>query len=96
MTDHSLTDLLAGRDRWDGAACIGVWSLFDPRGESESVEEHALRIQHARAICTSCQLLEQCYEIACNMRPRDRTGVWAGVPYDHRGRPVRTPKETSK
>lgn len=86
---NPLTELLAGLGTWEGAACVGWWSLFDPRGDDEPADEHALRIQYARAVCTSCPILERCHETAQNARPRDRSGVWAGVAYDAKGRPVR-------
>lgn len=92
---NPLTDLLAGRDRWTGAACVGEWELFDPRGEHEPAELHALRIEYARAICGVCPVLTECHATAQNMRPADRSGVWAGIAYDIKGRPVRIPtKET--
>lgn len=86
---NPLSNLLAGHDLRTGAACVGDWDLFDPRGENEPAELHALRVEYARAICGVCPVLTECHATAQNMRPADRSGVWAGIPYDHRGRPVR-------
>lgn len=80
--------------RLEGAACTGEHDLFDPKGENEPAEHHALRAEHARAICGLCPVLERCHETAMNMRATHRTGTWAGMTFDHRGRPVRTTQET--
>ena len=93
---NPLTELLAGRDRWSGASCVGLWATHDPRRDDETADDYEARVHHARAICTTCPLLEQCHEYASNARPRDRAGTWAGVPYDSSGRPVRIPSKESK
>lgn len=84
-----LTELLAGRDCWDGAACIGEWRLFDPRRDDESGEDYQVRVFLAQGFCARCPIFDKCRDYAANARPRDRVGVWAGQPFDHRGRPVR-------
>ena len=89
-----LTELLAGRDCWDGAACIDQWDTFDPRGDHEGDDEYTARVYRAQAICATCPLKAACHEYASNARPRDRAGIWAGVPYDVKGRPVRITQET--
>ncbi|HIW69674.1 MAG TPA: WhiB family transcriptional regulator [Candidatus Dietzia merdigallinarum] len=93
---NPLTELLAGRDCWTGAACIGLWHEFDPRGDHEGDDEYTARVYRAQTICGTCPILTDCRGYASNARPRDRAGVWAGVAYDSNGRPARTPKETSK
>lgn len=90
-----LTELLAGRDCWDGAACHGLWRFFDPRDEREPDDVHAARVKAAQAICATCPLKAACHEYASNARPKDRAGVWAGVSYDIKGRPVRMTQETT-
>ncbi|WP_206474657.1 WhiB family transcriptional regulator [Dietzia sp. KRD202] len=75
--------------RLEGAACAGEHHLFDPRDENEPADLYALRNEYARAICGVCPVLERCHETAMNMRPSDRTGTWAGITFDHRGRRVR-------
>lgn len=91
---NPLTRLLADRDRWTGAACVGRWRLFDPRGDRENDETFTARTFRAQTICGTCPIRARCRDFAANARPRDRAGIWAGQPYDTKGRPVRTPKET--
>ncbi|MDZ4234629.1 MAG: WhiB family transcriptional regulator [Dietzia sp.] len=91
---NPLSELLAGHDRWTGASCIDRWETFDPRGDDEPDREFHTRVRRAQAVCRACPILDQCREFAANARPADRAGVLAGVPYDHRGRPVRTHQET--
>lgn len=86
---NPLTELLAGRDRWTGAACHGMWDTFDPRGDREDDEHFQARIYRAQTICARCPILDECRTFAATARPRDRAGVWAGVAYDASGRPVR-------
>lgn len=87
---NPLTRMLADLDpNLDGAACAGDWHLFDPRGENEPADLYALRNEYAKAICGVCPVLERCHETAMNMRASDRTGTWAGMTFDHRGRRVR-------
>lgn len=76
--------------RLEGASCAGHHDLFDVRGDDENRADHADRIDLARTICGTCPVLTACHAVAQNMRPRDRTGVWAGIAYDDKGRPVRT------
>lgn len=90
---NPLSELLAGRDRWTGAACLGEWDLFDPRHEGESVDDYSDRVTLAQAVCGTCPILTRCRDFAGNARPRERAGTWAGIPYDTNGRPVRL-KET--
>lgn len=90
---NPLTQLLTDRDRWTGAACVGHWNLFDTRGDREPDDLFALRLEYANAICMACPILERCHATAQNARPRDRSGTWAGIHYDHRGRPT-TDKES--
>ena len=85
---NPLTELLAGRDCWTGAACIGLWHEFDPRGDHEGDDEYTARVYRAQTICGTCPILTDCREYAQNARPKDRAGVWAGVSYDIKGRPV--------
>ena len=84
-----LSELLAGRDRWTGAACLGEWDLFDPRHEDESVDDYSDRVRRAQTVCDRCPIFDDCRGYASGARPRDRAGVWAGTPYDLNGRPVR-------
>ena len=90
---NPLTELLAGRDRWTGAACVGDWTTFDPRGDRETDTDYIERVRHAQAVCVACPILADCRDFTANVRPRDRAGTWAGTPYDNRGRPVRIPQE---
>lgn len=83
-----LTELLAGRDCWDGAACIDQWDTFDPRGDHEGDDEYTARVYRAQTICGTCPILTDCRRYASNARPRDRAGVWAGTAYDASGRPA--------
>lgn len=93
---NPLTELLAGRDRWTGAACHGMWATFDPRRDDETADDYEARVYRAQTVCARCPILDDCRGYAANARPRDRAGTWAGTPYDLNGRPVRIPKETSK
>lgn len=93
---NPLTELLAGRDRWDGAACVNRWQLFDPRRDDEPADDYEARVHHAQTICGTCPILTRCRGYASNARPRDRAGTWAGIPYDSSGRPVRIPSKESK
>ncbi|MFL0579202.1 WhiB family transcriptional regulator [Dietzia sp. 179-F 9C3 NHS] len=93
---NPLTELLAGRDRWSGAACAGLWDVFDPRRDDETADDYEARVYRAQTVCGTCPILADCRDFAGNARPRDRTGVWAGIAYDHRGRPVRIPSKESK
>lgn len=90
---NPLSQLLAGHDRWTGAACIGRWETFDPRADDEDREEYTARVYRAQTICAACPILTECRDFAGNARPQERAGIWAGIPYDHRGRPVRIPQE---
>ena len=90
---NPLTELLAGRDRWTGAACLGEWATFDPRGDDEPADDYEARVYRAQTICGTCPILTECRDYAGNARPRERAGTWAGKPFDANGRPVRTPKE---
>lgn len=90
---NPLAELLAGHDRWDGAACLGQWALFDPKGDREGDDEFHARVQRAQAVCSRCPILERCRDFAANARPKERAGIWAGVAYDTNGRPRRAPKE---
>lgn len=90
---NPLTELLASRDRWTGAACAGLWELFDPRGDREDQEHYTARIYRAQTICARCPIFDDCRTFAANARPRDRAGTWAGTAYDHKGRPVRITQE---
>ena len=84
-----LARMLADLDpNLDGAACVGDWDLFDPKGENEPADLHALRTEYAKAICGVCPVLERCHETAMNLRASERIGTWAGMTFDHRGRPV--------
>lgn len=91
---NPLSELLAGRDRWTGAACIGQWDKFDPPGEREDDPTFLGRVQAAQRVCGGCPILAECRDFAGNARPRERAGIWGGVPYDSSGRPVRIPKES--
>ncbi|MBB0969756.1 hypothetical protein G6016_12475 [Dietzia aerolata] len=84
-----LTELLAGQDRWTGAACLGRWDLFDPRRDDEDQEHYTARVYRAQTICGTCPILDDCRGYASNARPRHRVGTWAGQPYDLNGRPIR-------
>lgn len=87
---NPLSELLHGHDRWDGAACLGHWDLFDPRAEGESEHQFFDRVSIAQAICNRCPLLESCHATAHRMPATHRSGTWAGIPYDSNGRPRRT------
>lgn len=91
---NPLSQLLAGHDRWTGAACIGRWHDFDPRREDEPDAQFHARVRRAQTVCHGCPILAQCREFAANARPADRAGTWAGTPYDTKGRPVRVPQES--
>lgn len=93
---NPLSELLAGRDRWSGAACLGRWQLFDPRRDDEAAEGYSVRVTLAQGICGTCPILVRCHEYASNARPRDRAGTWAGIPYDSNGRPAQTALRESK
>lgn len=86
---NPLSNLLAGHDRWTGAACHGQWDTFDPRWDDEGQEHYTARIYRAQTICTTCPILTACRDFAGNARPRDRVGTWAGIAYDGQGRPIR-------
>lgn len=90
---NPLSELLAGRDRWDGAACTGLWRIFDPGDEKEPDDVHAARVRAAQAICAICPIAAACHATAQNMPAKARSGVWAGIAYDIQGRPIRTNKE---
>lgn len=91
---NALSQLLAGLDAGlDGAACAGRWGLFDGRGDRETDTEFGDRVRAAATVCRTCPILAACHETAQNLRPSQRSGIWAGIPYDGRGRPALTPKE---
>lgn len=89
-----LASLLAGRDRWAGAACIGQWALFDPRAEDETTDDFRDRVEQATWTCHRCPLIESCHSTAQSLPPRDRAGNWAGTGYTKTGRPIHISKET--
>lgn len=91
-----LSELLAGRDRWDGAACLGDWATFDPRHDRENETDYLDRVRRAQTVCARCPIFDDCRGYASGARPRDRAGVWAGQPYDSSGRPVRIPSKEPK
>lgn len=93
---NPLTELLTDRDRWTGAACVNRWELFDPRREDEPAEDFHVRVTLAQGICSRCPILTKCHATAQNARPADRSGTWAAIPYDGRGRPVRIPTKENK
>lgn len=86
---NPLSQLLADHDRWTGAACVGQWETFDPRHDNETADEHQARVYRAQTVCGSCPIFDNCRNFAGNARPRDRVGTWAGIAYDHNGRPIR-------
>ena len=92
---NPLSELLAGRDRWTGAACLGEWATFDPRRDDETADDYEARVYRAQTICGTCSILTECRDYAGNARPRERAGIWAGQPFDHQGRPVTITEETS-
>lgn len=90
---NPLTELLAGRDRWSGASCVGKWATFDPRADREDEHEFLERVRRAQSVCRRCPILTRCRDFAANARPAHRAGVLAGTAYDSKGRPVHTRRE---
>ncbi|WP_234784608.1 hypothetical protein [Mycolicibacter heraklionensis] len=69
-----------------GAACLGLWSLFDPRGAGEPEQCAAERHQQAIEMCADCPALAACSAWVGALPARERpTGVVAGLLVDEEG-----------
>lgn len=61
-----------------GAQCQGESAgLFFPPSSCESREERQAREQAARALCTRCEVREQCLEYALYVQ--EPHGIWGGL-----------------
>jgi len=87
-----LAELGAAAD-FAGAACVGRWGLFDPRGDRESNDDLAERHEAASHVCATCPLptMARCTATARALPKPHRRCVWAGTSYD-----LPTPKGTRR
>jgi len=78
-----LADLGPAAD-FTGAACLGRWGLFDPRGDRESTDDLAERHEGAAHVCATCPLptFARCAATVRALPKSGRRGVWAGHSYD--------------
>lgn len=67
----------------DGAACTGHGDLFDESLPHEPTDETTARHYEAATLCRTCPVFTSCAELATNLEPRDRSGIYAGVLYRH-------------
>ncbi len=67
-----------------GAACVGRWGLFDPRGGRESTDDLAERHEAAAHLCGTCPLpvFARCAATARALPKARRRGMWAKHSYD--------------
>lgn len=81
---HDLLAALGTATDFAGAACVGRWGLFDPRGDHESTDDLAERHEAASHVCTTCPLptFARCAATARALPKAHRRGVWAGTSYD--------------
>jgi len=89
-TVHDLLAELGPATDFTGAACVGRWRWFDPRGDRESTDDLAERHEAAVHLCGTCPLdtFARCAALARSIPKPHRSGVWAGQVLD----PVRTEK----
>ncbi len=86
MTAHVVALLaeLGHAHDFTGAACVGRWGLFDPRGDRESTDDLAERHEAAAHLCGTCPLptFARCAALSRTLPKAGRHGVWAGRSYD--------------
>ncbi|GAC59020.1 hypothetical protein GOHSU_68_00120 [Gordonia hirsuta DSM 44140 = NBRC 16056] len=73
-------DLPGGRiPDFSGAACLGLWDLFDEGGVGEPAEKVSARHDRAVALCRACPVLDACKVWASGLPSKKRPpGVLAG------------------
>lgn len=79
-------------DRLNGAECVGLSGLFDPRGHDEDDKAFAYRTETAGKVCARCPVQASCATVAAELAG-DAVGVWAGQIRSTdrpRGRPRKT------
>lgn len=77
MSALELTGLLGSTPHLDGAACLGLWSLFDEPSTDDPDARYAN--ESARKLCATCPALADCGRWFDSL-PRNRrpSGVVAG------------------
>lgn len=65
----------------NGAACAGLHPMFDEHIHGETIEARISRHNAARKVCTTCPVRAACADVAAELDPKYRTGVWAGRTY---------------
>lgn len=71
-----------GLPRLPGAACVGRWGLFDPRGEGEDRADAARRHVAALRICGACPARTPCASWASGQPANQLGGVVGGAIHD--------------
>jgi len=81
---HDLLAALGPATDFTGAACVGRWGLFDPRGDRESTDDLAERHEAAVHVCGTCPLpvFARCAALSRTLPKAGRHGGWAGRSYD--------------
>ncbi|WP_448221955.1 WhiB family transcriptional regulator [Gordonia iterans] len=85
MSARKLADLLADQPDLTGAACRGLWSLFDEPAEDEDHAEAEARHHRAATLCRACPVLADCRDWAARISPN--TGRPASWPVSSRTSP---------
>jgi hypothetical protein len=75
LTLRGLRDLIYSAPR----ACGEEPGLFFG-SDAETPEEHAARVASARELCAGCPVRLAC--LACALRAKEKSGVWAGLDAD--------------
>ncbi len=59
-----LINVLTGLPRFDGAACSGRWSIFEPQRDGERRDDVLERHHDAEQLCATCPALAPCRDWA--------------------------------
>lgn len=69
-----------------GAACALTPGLHDDRADKEPKADWEARAADAVEVCHGCPLRGTCEQVARELRPSERSGVWHGLYYRHGSR----------
>ncbi|WP_197382849.1 hypothetical protein [Mycolicibacterium mengxianglii] len=74
-----LLDAISAAPQLDGAQCIGMHEVFDPRHHDEAIQDAAYRHAAGLHLCHTCPALADCQVWFLGLKPSRRPrGVVAG------------------